>query len=143
MAEQEIPTGAFILSLVGGILVLLMGIMFLTIGTAFMGGTMGGYYPGMMGGYYYPGGAGLVSSIIAGIGIWGLICGVLILLGAFMIYTRPGSHGIWGIIILIFSLLSFIAGGGFIIGAILGVIGGILAIVWKPPESKAEAEKTA
>jgi hypothetical protein len=143
MAEQEIPTVAFILSLVGGILVLLMGIMFLTIGTAFMGGMMGGYYPGMMGGYYYPGGAGFVSSIIAGIGIWGLICGVLILLGAFMIYTRPGSHGIWGIIILIFSLLSFIAGGGFIIGAILGVIGGILAIVWKPPESKAEAEKPA
>lgn len=143
MAELEIPTVAFILSLVGGILVLLSGIMFLTIGTAFMGSMMGGYYyPGMMGGYY-PGVTGFVSSIIAGIGIWGLICGILILVGAYMIYTRPDSHGIWGIIILVFSLLSFIAGGGFIIGAILGIIGGILAITWKPEKVSAEAEKPA
>jgi hypothetical protein len=134
MAEQEIPTVAFILSLVGGLIILISGIVFLMIGAAFMGSMMGALVPGL---------TGLVSSVIAGLGIWGLICGVIILLGAYMIYTRPDTHGMWGIIILVFSLLSFIEGGGYIIGAILGIVGGILAITWKPEKVSAEAEKTA
>ncbi len=134
MAEQEIPTVAFILSLVGGLLILLSGIVFLMIGAAFMGSMMGALVPGF---------TGLVSSVIAGLGVWGLICGVIILLGAYMIYTRPDTHGMWGIIILVFSLLSFIEGGGYIIGAILGIVGGILAITWKPEKVSAEAEKPA
>jgi hypothetical protein len=134
MAEQEIPTVAFILSLLGGLLILLSGIVFLMIGAAFMGSMMGALVPGL---------TGLVSSVIAGLGVWGLICGVIILLGAYMIYTRPDTHGMWGIIILVFSLLSFIEGGGYIIGAILGIVGGILAITWKPEKASAEAEKPA
>ena len=36
-----------------------------------------------------------------------------------------------GIIVLIFALLSIIAGGGWLMGLILGVIGGILALLKK------------
>jgi hypothetical protein len=36
------------------------------------------------------------------------------------------------VIVLVFSLVSLFGGGGFFIGLILGIVGGILAIVWKP-----------
>ena len=49
-----------------------------------------------------------------------------------MLYTNPGSRSIWGILIIVFSVLSFFGFGGFIIGAILGIIGGVLALRWKP-----------
>ena len=38
----------------------------------------------------------------------------------------------WGIMIMVFSLSSVITGGGFIIGFILGIIGGTFALSWKP-----------
>ncbi|MCW6168129.1 MAG: hypothetical protein LVQ64_06835 [Thermoplasmatales archaeon] len=38
-----------------------------------------------------------------------------------------------GVVVLVCALLSFIGGGGFYIGAILALVGGILAIIWKRP----------
>ncbi len=123
---------AFVLSLIGGILILLSGIIILTFGAAFMGGMMGGYYPGMMGGYRGFGGA--VTSVLLVMGIGGIVIGAIMILGSFMLRTRPETHTTWGIVILILSIVSFIEGGGFFIGAILGIVGGILAMVWKPEE---------
>ncbi len=37
-----------------------------------------------------------------------------------------------GILVLVFSIISIIGGGGFILGFILGLVGGILALAWKP-----------
>jgi hypothetical protein len=54
----------------------------------------------------------------------GLIFGVLVLLGTIMLHRKPTSKKAWGIIILVFSILSYVTGGGFIIGSILGIIGG-------------------
>lgn len=146
MAEQETPAVALALSLVAGILILVSGIVILVLGTAFMSGMMGGYYPGMMGeyhegmmggyggpvdGYRYP--TGYFSFVAAGIGIWGIVCGIVILVGSYLLYSRPASHATWGVVILVFSLLSVFEGGGFIVGLILGVVGGVLAIVRRPP----------
>jgi len=97
-------------------------------GTAFTG-MMGGYYHGMMG---YPS-IGGISPLLTGIGISGVICGIIILVGAYMVNTRPSSHTLWGIVILAVSTASLFEGGGFLIGAILGALGGIFAITWKPP----------
>jgi hypothetical protein len=36
------------------------------------------------------------------------------------------------VLILVFSILSFIGLGGFVVGAILGIVGGVLALRWKP-----------
>jgi hypothetical protein len=147
MAEGETPTTAFMVSLIAGILILLSGTMVLVTGTAIIGGLMGGYYPVMMGNYYpgmmggYPGTTGFVSSVITGIGIWGIICGVIILYGATRLKSDPVSHVTWGIVIIIVSLVSLFEGGGFLIGAILGISGGILAITWKPSESPTEVKK--
>jgi hypothetical protein len=50
-----------------------------------------------------------------------------------MIVRVPQRHQLWGALVLTFSILS-IAGslGGLLLGFILGNIGGVLAISWKP-----------
>lgn len=92
-------------------------------------GMMGGYY-GMMGGYY---------GMMQGYGGWfygaaaiGLISGIVILVGAVMLYTRPSQAATWGVVVLVFSILSFFGMGGYFVGAILGAVGGILALTWHP-----------
>ncbi len=136
MAGQETRSIAFILSLIAGVLVLVSGVMFLVMGAAFMTGMMGWYYQGTMGmmGYRggYPNVPGFMSSLMALFGVAGIVCGIVILIGAYMLNSRPGSHGTWGTVILIFSVISLVEGGGYIIGAVLGIVGGILAITRSP-----------
>lgn len=58
----------------------------------------------------------------------GLILGVIVLIGAMMQRLRPANKKAWGVITIIFSIPSVIMGGGFIIGFILGIIGGAKAL---------------
>jgi hypothetical protein len=43
-----------------------------------------------------------------------------------------------GILVLVFSIISIIGGGGFILGFILGLVGGILALAWKPRQVQSQ-----
>ncbi len=124
----ERPTAAFVLSLISGILVLLTGILML-VAAGLVSSISGELVPGIP----YP--LELIGSLIAIFGVVGLIFGILILVGAVMIYSgEPSKVKIGSILVLVFSILSlFIVGGGFFIGFILGLIGGILGLIWKPP----------
>jgi hypothetical protein len=66
-------------------------------------------------------------------GFWswlGAVAGILVIIGAVVIYTRPDQSALWGKIILIASAVSLIIGiGGFLPG-ILGIVAGALAIAW-------------
>lgn len=106
MADK--PTAAFVLSLIGGIFMLLGGVA-LTIGFSFLFGGVG-----------------------AVVGIIGVIMGLIVLLGAVMLYQKPQSHTMWGVIILILSIIALPAAWGFGIGSLLAFIGAILALVYKP-----------
>jgi len=125
--SKNMNVTAFMLSLIGGILMLLnggMSFMMLTFYGAdfgFMWGMMGGYM-GMMGSLGFPFGSFL------GLMLVGLVCGVIVTIGALMLNYRPVERRSWGIVILIFSVISFLGMGGFYIGAILGVAGGALAL---------------
>lgn len=120
-------TTAFALTLIGGILMLINGGMSLMMLTyfgsdfGFMWGMMGGYQ-GMMGSLGFPFGSFLGLMLVA------LVCGVIVIVGALMLNSRPTEHRSWGIIILVFSVISFVGMGGFFVGAILGVAGGALAL---------------
>jgi hypothetical protein len=120
MGPRAYPNAAFILSLIGGILILLGSIadaVLLAIGASLAAGI----------------GFGGFAALLIALAVIALIFGLLVLLGAIMLRNHPESAKTWGILILVFSLISFIGGGGFYIGAILGLVGGILAIVWTPP----------
>src|SRR3972149_1388288 len=127
MTNEERPTAAFILSLVAGVFIILGGGMTSLFGYGFMG-MMGrnGSWGGMMG----PG--------FGMMGFLGLIFGAIVIISALMLNSKPQEHTTWGTLILIFSVISIFgsAMGGFGIGLILGIIGGILAITWKPTEKK-------
>ena len=148
MSEAEKPTIAFTLSLIAGIFILLGGGMMSMMGSygyGGYGGMMNDYwgYGGMMGGYgnrygwgYGPGFGMMRGYGYAGMfGLLGVIFGVAVIVGAVMLYNNPAQSSKWGLMILIFAVLSIFgsAMGGFGIGLILGIIGGILALTWKPP----------
>ncbi len=75
----------------------------------------------------------LISGIVEAMGAFGLICGIVVLLSATMVLAKVGQRRTWGVLTLVFSVLSFIGLGGFVIGAILGIAGGVLILRWKPP----------
>ena len=104
-----------------------MMLAFAATGTGY--GMMGGYQ-GMMNGY------GMMRGFLTGPWFYslawvGLAAGAVILVGAVMLYARPGSIHTSGVLILAFSVVSLLGMGGFFVGAILGVVGGALAITSK------------
>lgn len=118
------PTAPFVLSLIAGALILAGAWMMAAFGFGGSYGMMGSYY-GMMGGFGYGG-------WLFGAAAVGVISGIAVLVGAVMIYTRPRSTATWGLVVLVFSVLSFFGMGGFFVGAVLGIIGGALALASKP-----------
>lgn len=127
MSSQK-PETAFILSLIGGILMLLSGLAYsfwFNNGGSYFGGMMGSYN-GMMGGF------GNMLGFMEGYSLVGLVAGIVVLVGALMLNSRPADHMTWGIIIVVFSAISLLGMGGFFIGAALGIAGGALALSWRP-----------
>ena len=116
MAEK--PTAAFVLSLIGGILILLVAIAIMALMSALSGLMIG---------------VGANGSLALIYGAVGIIFALIVLVGAMMLWMKPQQHVAWGVIVLLFSLFSIISTGGLFIGLILGLVGGILGIVWKPP----------
>ncbi len=41
--------------------------------------------------------------------------------------TKPNSMKTWGVMIVAFSIPTMIMGGGFIVGFIIGIVGGVKA----------------
>lgn len=127
---------AFALSLTGGLLITIgsvIGIGLASMGRPFLwgiGGMMGGY--GMMGQYYYYG-TNAYYGMMYGLQSFGIITGVLVIVFALLMRSRSPDSKIYGVLILAFSLVSLIGMGGFFIGALLGVIGGVLALINNPP----------
>ncbi len=60
-----------------------------------------------------------------------IVFGIAVLIGAIMLNSRPAENITWGIIVLIFSIASFIGMGGYMIGAILGIAGGAIALSYR------------
>jgi hypothetical protein len=70
--------------------------------------------------------AGIALNIIGGIAV---VFAVLIIVGAYLMYTGATASG--GTIVIIFSVLTIFVGSGWLIGLILGLIGGILGLMKK------------
>jgi hypothetical protein len=133
-AGEAYPKTGAVLALIGGIFIVLGGAIFL--------GAAAYVIPHInLSNVTVPQGLnkadlpGLISGVLDVMGSFGLVCGAIVLVSATMLLARVGTRRTWGILILVFSVLSFIGLGGFVIGAILGIAGGVLALRWKPPAS--------
>src|SRR5574337_41248 len=114
------PTAAFVLSLLAGLWMLFAGSAMSGSSWDGMAGWMWGQ--GMMRGFaptlWWP---------------WfGAVAGIIVLVGAAMLYVKPAQSQPWGMVILIASALNFFVGMGGILAGVLGVIGGALALSWQP-----------
>ncbi len=131
MSSQSMHTTAFILSLIGGIVIIIGSLIaaFLSV----FGNPYGTYYgmgPGMMTSFGFNSGWYLPFSMAA------IVFGIAVLIGAIMLNARPAENITWGIIVLIFSIASFIGMGGYMIGAIMGIADGAIALSYRSPTAK-------
>ena len=116
LSKPHRATLGFVFSIIGGILILLRGVVRITVGDfiTFVGSDE----------VRHRFLAGIALNIIGGIAV---VFAVLIIVGAYLIYTGMEMSG--AVIVIIFSVLSIFVGSGWLIGLILGLIGGILALV--------------
>ncbi|MCS7145630.1 MAG: hypothetical protein RMJ28_03905 [Nitrososphaerota archaeon] len=123
MSQTDKPTAAFIISLAGGTLVLVGGLVSL----------LWIYYPSWMWwrGMMMPGMMWWMPSLWLALPVLGITSGVIIIVGALAIISNPAQSQIWGALILVFSVIGLFGLGGFIAGSLLGIVGGILALTWK------------
>jgi hypothetical protein len=108
-----------VLGLIGGILILLGGLDELVV----LYTTVVSVAP-FVGGFW-----------LAALGLIGVGAGLVVILFSVFVYVNPRQHVVYGVIILIGSLLSVFALSGFLVGLVLGVVGGALAIAWSPYRS--------
>lgn len=112
--KTDYPDAAHLLSLIGGIFVLIGGLLFAVFGAAITFFAFG---------------------LLGLFGVLGVIWGIVLIYGAMKLRSNPEQHDTWGALIVLFSLLSWVGGmGGFVIGFLLCFVGGILAIVWRPAQ---------
>ncbi len=128
ISQPEKPTAAFVLSLIGGILILVSGIVLIIL-SSFLSGRIGKI---MMGETSYITFAGIAYPI-AGLKI---VLGILVVIGAVVLFKNESQRMPWSLIILIFSIIAMIVsifppGPIGLLGAILGILGGALALSWK------------
>ncbi len=134
------PIAVFVLGLVSGLLIVagsVAAILFYSFGPyhaygpgymGMMGGYYGGFY-GMMSGLYFNTGLFYSMSVI------GFASGLVILIGAVVAYSRPDSTLPWSVLVLVFSIISLVAMGGFFIGALLGFAAGVIGLTWHATRS--------
>jgi uncharacterized protein DUF6114 len=125
------PTTASILSLIGGVLILMGGALFVFVSVYVLPNFVFSHVHTPPG-FNTASIPAIAQGVVGVMGIFGLISGIIVLLSSVMLLSNVGQRRTWGVLILVFSILSFIGFGGFIIGAILGMVGGILTLRWKP-----------
>ncbi len=134
--KEEKPTKAFLLSCLGAVLILINELIIALNGAPVIVSS-GSIAPEQVLSSEAPlwwrisfGFRGFVEGAL--IILW-LIFAAIVLFSALMFYIRPIKRKTLGTLIIVFSILSIPAGGGFIIGLILAIFGGGMMYEWPKP----------
>jgi hypothetical protein len=126
------PKTASILALAGGALIMLSGILFIAVSAYVLPhvdfsnvATPPQLSPNSI--------ADIASGFVGVMGTLGLVSGIIVIVSSVMLLLNSSQKTVWGALILVFSAVSFLGFGGFIVGAVLGIVGGVLTLRWKPP----------
>ena len=83
---------------------------------------------------------GLLAALLgvfSGLFFVGRVVGLLTFVAGILMIVAPSAHALWGILAIVFAFASWpFAFGGFIVGFLLALIGGILSIAWHPPSHR-------
>jgi hypothetical protein len=112
-----------VLSVIGGFFILLGGVALL-----FLGALVGALLSGLS---IVPLGADPVAMLNT-LGALGILFGLIDVALGVVMFIKPGLSKILGAVVLVVSLASIVSLGGFFLGLILGLVGGIMALIWKP-----------
>jgi Family of unknown function (DUF6114)/zinc-ribbon domain len=114
--SHEKPTTPMVLSIIGGVFIFLAGLAELWLGSIASSLSFG-----------------LIGGSLILFGALGALLGILIIVFAVLLHAQPQHKAIFGVLIIVFSVVSLTSFfGGFVLGFILALIGGILALTWKP-----------
>ncbi|MCX8202889.1 MAG: hypothetical protein N3H32_01025 [Nitrososphaeria archaeon] len=120
MTSVQRPAAAFALSLAAGVLMVVGGVIGLALWAWWNWAPMWGWMMPMW---------GMMGSLWLVFSSTGLASGAVVLSAALLLYSRPEQAQVWGTVILVSSVVSLLSMGGFVIGAVLGIAGGLLALV--------------
>lgn len=115
MAEEEIrdyPLLAVVLAILGGLAIFFVGLFVAAVGSAIATLTPAG-------------------SLLALSGGFAAFLGLLIILLAIYLVSHSESSVPIGLAIIVLSALSFVGGGGAFLGAILGIVAGVLSLIYQ------------
>jgi uncharacterized membrane protein YjjP (DUF1212 family) len=115
LARKDYPRTAFWLSAAGAVLILIQGVAFIFVLSIWSTIEYGGWL-------------GLADVIL---GIIMIIAAMIIGSAAASLVTSPQYKVAGGSTIAIASFFALFLGGGYVIGSVLGIIGGLLAIIWR------------
>jgi hypothetical protein len=79
-----------------------------------------------------PGTFTIGQTVIRTSALVGIVSGLVVLVGALMLGSKVGENSVWGAVITGFSAIALIGGGVFLVGSLLGLLAGIVAILWRP-----------
>lgn len=119
--STEKQTKAVNFALTGGILITINAVLL---------GIVGKWFIGIM--PTFPGSSGNDPTLFLELATVGLVFGILVIVCALLLRRKPAKKKVLGIMLIGFSIPSVIMGGGFIIGFILGIVGGAKALSLKP-----------
>lgn len=123
MKNNDKADTAFAFLLIGGILILIQGIIYglMIISAGIAIATIHG--------------AGFFGGLLAVLGLILITFGIILIGAALMVNTgEPNKVRSGSVIGIIFGALSIFFGGGFYIGFMLSIVGGILGLTWKPEQ---------
>ena len=126
---NERPVSAFVLSLLAGVLISVGGVVLVML-SAFLSARIGKI---MIGETSYITLAGIAYPL-AGLQI---ILGILVMIASIILFVSAAQRVAWSIIVLVVSILALILnifppGPIGLVGAIMGILGGALALSWRP-----------
>jgi|SRR5580658_984099 hypothetical protein len=105
------PITAGVLTIIGGFFILLGGVIFALLGAVFA-----------------------IFGVVSGIFLLGLLAGLLTIIMGFLMIVAPSGHTVWGVLAIVLAIVSLpVSFGGLVVGFLLTLIGGVLAVRWKRP----------
>jgi hypothetical protein len=125
---------AFLMSFAGGLIILAGGLALFVAKTSAFSPLVPSYLHPILGaGYSAMESQGWGNGFPYVLGVTsGIVGGIPVMYASFMTYKQPSSKSSrWGYVIIVFSLVSLIGLGGFLVGAILGELGGAFEVLRK------------